>query len=76
MWGTKQTGTTHKADCARVFKNYDLNCLRCLELKNGSKPREGWGDFRKRQDAIRIASIKAHNCNERSCGPVCTFGDW
>jgi hypothetical protein len=67
---------THKPDCTRVFKRYDLTCPRCQELAQGKPAREGWGSFHARQDMIRIESIRTHNCQLAHCGPVCTFGDW
>lgn len=75
-----ETGTKHSYQCSRVFKNYDMNCTRCVELANGSKPRDGWQkayyENKARQEAIQIAAIRAHNCKERNCGIVCTFGEW
>lgn len=68
--------TLHKADCKRVFKNYDMTCPRCLELKNGSRPREGWSDEKRRMEAERIRSIKNHDCKKSGCSVICTFGDW
>lgn len=66
----------HKTDCARVFRRYDLTCPRCQELANGSKPRAGWGDHAKHVEAMQIAALRAHNCTQANCGPVCTFGQW
>ena len=36
------TTTKHRADCSRVFKNYDMTCDRCVELSNGLAARPGW----------------------------------
>lgn len=68
--------TKHNSDCTRVFKNYDANCARCQELKTGSAPRAGWGDWKRKMEAQSIAAIKAHNCQTSHCSVVCTFGDW
>jgi hypothetical protein len=46
------TGTRHKADCKRVWKRYDPSCARCTELAGGAKAREGWGSFRREQEAL------------------------
>jgi len=47
-------------------------CPRCDELRNGAKPRKGWGVSRKEMDR---KAIRKHKCGE-SCGTVCTFGEW
>lgn len=39
---TTITKVVHKEDCKRVFKNYDMDCPRCVELANGAKPRDAW----------------------------------
>lgn len=36
------TQTKHSDTCSRVFKNYDMQCPRCIELASGSTPRDGW----------------------------------
>ena len=77
--------TKHKANCTRVFKHYDLTCPRCLELANGSKPRDGWQAAHYRlaahNEEMTRLSIAAHFAPNGphatgKCGPVCTFGDW
>jgi len=55
--------TTHKADCTRVFKRYDMSCPRCQELAGGAQTRAGWNDLAKRQEAMRIEAIKNHDFN-------------
>ena len=75
-----KTLTQHSTTCSRIFKNYDESCPRCLELKNGSKPRDGWqkGYFTKKKenDERRLRAIKTHNCDKSHCGPVCVAFDW
>lgn len=73
--------TKHNYNCTRVFKNYDLNCLRCLELKNGSKPRDGWQkDYyarKAREDNFdREFRTRHFNSEAHKNEVVCTFGDW
>lgn len=51
-------------------------CPRCDELRAGSKPVQWVGGRRKRDEALHIAEIRAHDCATAGCGPVCTFGDW
>jgi len=70
------TKTLHRSDCRRAFKNYDKECVRCIELINGEKPRKGWGIDRRFEDQKRTAEIRAHNCEVRKCGPVCTAFEW
>lgn len=67
---------THKDDCARVFKNYDLSCPRCQQLASGAKPRLGWNHTKLQQEAMQLRAIRSHNCVVANCGSVCTFGDW
>ena len=75
-WKSRQIGTTHKPDCSRVFKRYDLTCPRCQELSQGAQPRQRWGD-RKRAGYERfVKDLKAHDCRKSQCGPVCTAFDW
>ncbi len=75
-----QTKTKHKEDCSRVFKNYDMTCPRCIELKNGSEPRQGWQTSyygnKAREEAQFIRQLKNHDCVESNCGIVCTAFDW
>lgn len=68
--------TIHKTDCGRAFKNYDKTCARCLELMNGAKPREGWGDWKRKEEMRQIQAIRNHDCKRSNCNVVCTFGDW
>ena len=68
--------TTHSTDCSRAFKNYDRTCARCLELINGDKPRAGWSDWKRKQEAIQLSAIRNHDCKVAHCNVVCTFGDW
>lgn len=72
--------TPHSYNCIRVFKNYDLNCPRCLELKSGSLPRAGWQQayFKNkiRDEAIRLHQIKTHDCKKNHCGYICTAFEW
>ena len=62
--------TYHKQDCKRVFKNYDLSCLRCQELDNGATPREGWNDIKIQQEEIRFREITEHYRDHESCDYV------
>lgn len=40
---TKSDGTTkHSRHCKAAFGRRDLRCARCLELRSGAAPREGW----------------------------------
>lgn len=77
--------TKHKADCKRVFKNYDKTCPRCVELADGSKARDGWQagyyKLKAHNDEMTRLSIAAHFAAggphaTGKCGPICTFGDW
>lgn len=68
--------TAHKANCKRVFKNYDRTCARCLELANGAAPREGWNNAKDRAYQQFKRALDAHNCLTANCGPVCTAFDW
>ena len=72
--------TKHKADCRRVFSNYDMTCPRCIELAAGATPREGWQkDYygrKKQEEERRIRAIREHDCKKSGCGPVCTAFDW
>ena len=73
---TLEMKAAHKEDCKRVFKNYDLTCERCQELKNGAAPREGWNDAKDRAYQQFKRALAAHDCVERKCGPVCVAFDW
>jgi hypothetical protein len=71
------TTTRHSGDCRMAFGRLDpAHCDRCLELANGARPREWASTRRNRDDARRLAEIRAHKCTSAGCGPVCTFGDW
>ena len=72
--------TKHNENCSRVFKNYDMKCPRCIELANGSAPRDGWQkDYftrKAREKNQRLNAIRNHDCKLSNCGPVCTAFDW
>jgi len=72
--------TAHNSDCSRVFKNYDLGCPRCLELKNGAPARDGWQKAYYTNKAVQeqnfTKALKNHNCTQSHCGPVCVAFDW
>lgn len=51
-------------------------CRRCDELRSGLPPVQWAGAARRQMRAEAIAAIRAHDCTESHCGPVCTFGDW
>ena len=70
------TTTKHSPDCRKVFARYDVSCPRCRELMEGLPARSGWGELRRRQEAMRCEAVARHNCSTARCGPVCTFGDW
>ena len=72
--GRDTMNTPHSTDCARVFRSYDLTCLRCRELADGAEPRKGWGS--KESDADLTRRIRSHDCEASNCGPVCTAFDW
>ena len=71
-----QEGTKHSFNCERVFKNYDLKCPRCIELKNGGIARKGWGDWKKEHEKRHILAIRNHDCKLSNCNVICTFGEW
>ncbi len=70
----------HSSQCQMTFGRKDPKCHRCVELMNGSTPREGWQKsyfkHKKIQEEIEINAIRNHDCKKSGCGPVCTFGDW
>lgn len=70
------TRTLHKADCARAFSHKDMSCPRCIELANGAAPRAGWNDAKIAREEQFSRELAAHDCKERKCNVVCTFGDW
>jgi len=70
------TGTKHKADCNRVFKNYDKSCQRCLELSNGAAPRKAWGWHNKANAKQEARWLREHDCHKSNCMSICTNGDW
>ena len=83
MW-KKSEGTRHSSTCKMVFGRKDPSCPRCQELLAGAKARS-WGHTCYRCgktyvghycDPCRAKDIKAHNCVESKCGPVCTAFDW
>jgi hypothetical protein len=59
---SKQQGTKHNDSCTRAFANLSpLGCCpRCDELRAGSKPRIGWNDAVKAQEAANARAIVAH----------------
>lgn len=57
------------------FGKLTAGCPRCDELLAGARPRS-WGPSRKQLDQRFAADVRAHNCQTRGCGPVCTFGEW
>jgi hypothetical protein len=61
----------HLPDCTRIFKNYDINCPRCNELKNGAVARKPWWVPSK----FKTVDGK-HDCKASGCQIVCTYGDW
>ena len=70
----------HTSNCSRVFKNYDLNCPRCIELNNGSPARDGWQkeyftNKAKKEQQFNKA-LKSHNCAKSGCAPICVTFDW
>lgn len=66
--------TKHNGQCSMAFGRYspEGECPRCDELRAGAPPRK----WRESHDARRVREIRAHDCVESKCGPVCTFGDW
>jgi hypothetical protein len=68
--------TQHKHDCRRVFRVYDATCPRCQELAGGAAPRAGWGDAKRKAEAMSLLAIKNHDCRRSGCSVVCTFGDY
>lgn len=74
--------TRHDADLCRMAFGQPrpaTGCPRCIELANGAEPRKGYGRSakqRRKDDAERTRQIKAHNCRQSGCGPVCTAFDW
>ena len=51
-------------------------CRRCDELRFGVPSRQWHGAQRRKLAAQRVADIRAHDCRQSGCGPICTFGDW
>jgi hypothetical protein len=75
------TKHNHEQSFGRKFDD----CPRCDELKAGSPARTNPGVEAKRRNTTRAqedaAAIRAHfapggNHSRKTCGPVCTFGDW
>ncbi len=75
---TATTKTRHIEQCKRVFKNYDLTCLRCLELIAGDTPRPSWNSPRLAREARTLDAIRTHYVNGKpKCGNVvCTCFEW
>ena len=58
------------------FGRREAGCPRCDELTNGA-PAVMWRGSRRLIDEARtIAEIRAHDCTQSNCGPVCTAFDW
>lgn len=73
---TKDTPMTAKHTCGGpTFGRLTQGCPRCDELKDGAAPVR-WANTGRRDEARRIAEIRAHDCKAARCGPICTFGDW
>lgn len=66
----------HSPECRMAFGRKDPSCPRCQELLRGEPPVEWRDTQRTRMERQSIAAIKAHDCKQANCGPVCTFGDW
>lgn len=69
----------HNNKCKMAFgkpTKDDGICPRCDELRNGAKPRKGWGWQKKEFERRSLESIRNHNCIQSHCGSVCTFGEW
>lgn len=68
--------TKHSDNCNRVFKNYDLNCPRCLELANGSQPRKGWQEAyfsnKAKTESVKTSSCE-HGISEINPGGYCNI---
>jgi len=73
----------HNQNCKRVFKRYDMQCPRCIELSNGAKPRQ-WNMSEAYQ--MRVGKgplyeafkrdLNRHDCKVSKCGIVCTAFQW
>lgn len=66
---------TAKHNHKMVFGKREAGCPRCAELNAGA-PVIKWSMIRAERDARHLADIRAHNCKDSRCGPVCTFGEW
>lgn len=67
---------TTKHDHAPNFGRHVDGCPRCAELKAGAAPVVWAWNSRQREEAARLAAIRAHDCKASRCGPVCTAFDW
>lgn len=68
--------TTQHTCGGPVFGRKTPGCPRCDELLAGAEPVQ-WSISRRRDDdAERVAAIRAHDCVQSRCGPVCTAFDW
>lgn len=66
-------GHTHAANFGRKV----ASCPGCASLSAGRPAKQGWQGSYYQGRALREQVAKMpHNCVERKCGPVCTFGDW
>jgi hypothetical protein len=68
--------TPHNPNCHRAFRNYDLTCPRCAELKTGSLPRKGWNSFRETMNAQFLRELRSHDCKTSRCLSICTAFDY
>ena len=75
MTWTKSTTTKHTHDV--VFGRKVDGCPRCAELLAGAATIVWPGMVRRAEMAAEQSrAARTHNCTERGCGPVCTFGQW
>ena len=60
----------HKEDCTRVFKNYDISCVRCQELSEGATPRDGWQksyyETKTRNERVWHNHLESQSCNHNN----------
>lgn len=73
--------TKHSNDCTRIFKRYDKNCPRCIELIHGSQARTGWQQAyysqKKKDEENRSRWMDQHFASEQhKAEVVCTAFDW
>lgn len=62
------------------FGKLTAGCVRCDELAAGAPRRTlAWVERKKKTRAdyqAFVKALRAHNCKQSGCMPVCTFGDW